>query len=172
MRNIFTHLFVYAVGIGFFRQLDSVLCILLLLNYSGSILCTVRCRSFCNMPWRHRGVVELYSFFNLGARWGQRHAPAALHPARSVSTHCAGGCLVPRAGIEGSGEEGNTCRLLRLENLLGQILYRIVVYFLFLLSFSEFYFNSHCRGYFYCCVIGRGKFRFFVFLQKSTNPLV
>ena len=42
----------------------------------------------------------------LKPRWrlrvgGQRHAPAALPPGEKPDTHCTGGWLGPRAGLEG-----------------------------------------------------------------------
>ena len=54
-----------------------------------------------------RGVeVSLYSFFNLGARWGvggQRHAPAAL-PTEGPGSHCIGGWVGLRAGLDENGK--------------------------------------------------------------------
>ena len=32
---------------------------------------------------------------------GQRHAPAALPPGRRTDTHCIGGWVDPRAGLDG-----------------------------------------------------------------------
>ena len=52
------------------------------------------------------GVNELYSFFNLRARWwvgGQRRAPAALPPGKT-GTHCIGGRMDPRASLDGCGK--------------------------------------------------------------------
>jgi len=53
-----------------------------------------------------RGVqVYLYSFFNLGARWGfggQGH-PQPLYPGEGLDTHCIGGWVGPRAGLDGRG---------------------------------------------------------------------
>jgi hypothetical protein len=52
---------------------------------------------------------QLYSFFNLGAMcvcvgegWNQSHAPSALPPIKD-STHCIGGLVGPRDGLEGCG---------------------------------------------------------------------
>ena len=60
------------------------------------------------MPRRPRGGVEVqvYSFFNLGARWVgvQRHVHAALPPRERPGTHCIGGWLRPRAGLDGFRE--------------------------------------------------------------------
>ena len=35
---------------------------------------------------------------------GQRHAPAALPPGKRPGTHCAGGWVGPRAGLDGCGK--------------------------------------------------------------------
>ena len=35
---------------------------------------------------------------------GQRHAPAVLPPGRRPGTHCIGGWVGPRAGLEGCGK--------------------------------------------------------------------
>jgi len=35
---------------------------------------------------------------------GQRHAPAALRPGKSSGTHCIGGWVGPRAGLDGCGK--------------------------------------------------------------------
>jgi len=35
---------------------------------------------------------------------GQRHAPAALYPRERTGTHCTGGWLGPRAGLEMCGK--------------------------------------------------------------------
>ena len=35
---------------------------------------------------------------------GQRHAPAALLPRKRPSTHCTGGWLGPRVGLDGCGK--------------------------------------------------------------------
>ena len=35
---------------------------------------------------------------------GQRHAPAALPPGRRPGTHCIGGWVGPRAGLDGCGK--------------------------------------------------------------------
>ena len=60
-----------------------------------------------NLPRRPtEGVdVELYSFFNLGARLegGQRHAAAALAPGKKPSTHRKGEWVDPRASLDGYG---------------------------------------------------------------------
>jgi len=52
-----------------------------------------------------RGISLL--FFRLGARWGvggQRHSPASLLPGKRHGTHCTGGWLGPRAGLDGCGK--------------------------------------------------------------------
>ena len=35
---------------------------------------------------------------------GQRHAPAAVPPGKGPGTHCVGGCVGPRAGLDGCGK--------------------------------------------------------------------
>jgi hypothetical protein len=51
-----------------------------------------------------------YSFFNLGARWGEgwvrgsTSRPAALLPGKRPGTHCTGDLLGPRAGLDGCGK--------------------------------------------------------------------
>ena len=35
---------------------------------------------------------------------GQRHAPAALPPGKKPGTHCTGGWVGPRVGLDGCGE--------------------------------------------------------------------
>ena len=35
---------------------------------------------------------------------GQRHAPAALPPVKRPGTHCIGGGVGPRAGLDGCGK--------------------------------------------------------------------
>jgi hypothetical protein len=71
----------------------------------------VKQSSPCNLPWRHRGraEVQLYSFFNLGARWeggvsGQRHDPDALLPEKRPGANCTGGWVGGRAGEDGCGK--------------------------------------------------------------------
>ena len=34
---------------------------------------------------------------------GQRHAPVAIYPREKSGTHCIGGWLGPRAGLDGCG---------------------------------------------------------------------
>jgi hypothetical protein len=51
--------------------------------------------------------VQLYSFFNLGARWGvdgQRHAQAALPPGKRAGTHRIGGWVGHRVGPNECGK--------------------------------------------------------------------
>jgi len=35
---------------------------------------------------------------------GQRHAPASLNPQERSGTHCTGGCVGPRAGMDRWGK--------------------------------------------------------------------
>jgi hypothetical protein len=54
----------------------------------------------------HRGVeIEIYSFFNLGARWvgDQRVAPTALHPGMARYPFI-GGWLCPMVGLDACGK--------------------------------------------------------------------
>jgi hypothetical protein len=50
--------------------------------------------------------VKLYSFFNLGARWGcvVNVTPRPIYPRERPGTHCIGGCVGPRAGLGGNGK--------------------------------------------------------------------
>jgi hypothetical protein len=62
--------------------------------------------------WRLRGgiQVQLYSWFNLGSRWGwlvQGHDPAALRPGKRPDIHC--GWVGPRAGMDGLRREKFAC---------------------------------------------------------------
>ena len=58
------------------------------------------------MPQRvGRGIGLL--FHDRGTRsWvsGQQHAPAALYPRERPGTHCTGGWVGPRAGLDGYGK--------------------------------------------------------------------
>ena len=49
--------------------------------------------------------VKLYSFFNFGARWGGRSNSRLnrFTPEKRSDTHCIGGCVGPRAGLDRSG---------------------------------------------------------------------
>jgi len=46
------------------------------------------------------GEVQIYSFFNLGSRWGWfvNATPRPLYPRERPGTHCIGGWVGPRAG--------------------------------------------------------------------------
>ena len=48
-----------------------------------------------------RGIA--LSFFSLGTRWGWvvKATPLPLYPRKWHSTHCIGGCVSPRAGLDG-----------------------------------------------------------------------
>ena len=56
------------------------------------------CDSCFTLPWRPRGGVEvqLYSFFSLGARW--------LWVDKDTASHCTGGWVGRRAGLDGCGK--------------------------------------------------------------------
>jgi hypothetical protein len=61
-----------------------------------------------NTPRRPRGgvQVQLYSFFNLGARWRQvvNATPRPLYPRDRPSTNCTGGWMGSTAGLDGCGK--------------------------------------------------------------------
>ena len=62
-----------------------------------------------NLPWRHRSRIklQLYSFFNPGARLGvcgQRHVLFALPSRKRLGTHHIGGLVGPRAGLGWCGK--------------------------------------------------------------------
>jgi hypothetical protein len=61
-----------------------------------------------NRPRTPRGKVEvlLCSFYNLGARrgWVVNATPRPLHPRKRPGTHCVGGWVFPRAGLDGRGK--------------------------------------------------------------------
>ena len=42
---------------------------------------------------------------------GQPHAPTALPPGNNGGTHCIGGWMGPRAGLDGYGEQKTSCLL-------------------------------------------------------------
>ena len=46
------------------------------------------------------------AFFNLGARWGwvDSATPRPLYPRERPGTHCTGGWVGPRAGLDGRGK--------------------------------------------------------------------
>jgi hypothetical protein len=49
----------------------------------------------------------------LGGGWGvifRRHTPAVLPSGNSPGTHCTGGCVGRRAGLDTCGEENISCR--------------------------------------------------------------
>jgi len=56
---------------------------------------------------RSRGI--LYSFFNLGARWGWvvNATPRPLYPRERPGTHCIGSWTDPRAGLDWCGKSGH-----------------------------------------------------------------
>jgi len=59
-----------------------------------------------NLPRRHRQGVDLqfYSFLNLGARCGWVDVtPRPLYLWERSGTHCIGGRVGPRAGLDGCG---------------------------------------------------------------------
>ena len=69
-----------------------------------------RCWSYSspyNRPWRPKGGVrvQLYSFFNLDAKWGfvVNVTPRPLYPQERAGTYCTRGWVRPRAGLDGCG---------------------------------------------------------------------
>jgi hypothetical protein len=58
------------------------------------------------MKAKRKVQVHVYSFFNLGARWGVWccHAPAALPPGKGPGTHCIRGWMGHRAGLDWCGK--------------------------------------------------------------------
>ena len=60
------------------------------------------------MPRRPRGGAEVwfYSFFNLGTKrvWVVNATPRLLYPWERPGTHCTGGWVGPRAGLDGYGK--------------------------------------------------------------------
>jgi len=50
--------------------------------------------------------VQLYSFLNLGTRWGWvvNATPRPLYPWERPGTHCIAGWEGPRAGLDGCGK--------------------------------------------------------------------
>jgi hypothetical protein len=60
------------------------------------------------MPRRSRGgaEVQLYSYFNLGAKagWVVNATPRPLYPRETPGTYRMGGWVGPRAGVDGCGK--------------------------------------------------------------------
>jgi hypothetical protein len=60
------------------------------------------------MPRRPRGGedVQLYSVFNLCTRWGWviNATPQSLYSRERPGTHCTGGCVGRRAGLDECGK--------------------------------------------------------------------
>jgi hypothetical protein len=52
----------------------------------------------------NRGIALLFMTTALEGGEGQRHAPAALYPRERPGTHCTGGCMDPRAGLDRCGK--------------------------------------------------------------------
>ena len=87
---------------------------------------------------------------------GQRHAPAALPPGKRPGTHCIGGWVGPRAGLEGCGK----CRLHRF------------FFFWFLKSFCCSLFLTFAVLVFFVLNVLAGSFVFTVqnTIQTSMSP--
>ena len=58
------------------------------------------------MEYRYNSTLSLNSA--LDGVGGQRHAPAALYPRERPGTHCIGGWVGPRAGLDGCGKSRPT----------------------------------------------------------------
>ena len=76
----------------------------------------------CSRPdARPRGGVEvqLYSFFNLGARWRWvvNVTPRPLYPTERAVTHCIGGWVGSRTSLDGCGKSRSPDRPTRSESL-------------------------------------------------------
>jgi len=58
----------------------------------------------CTGRTAHRGGKDIALLFNDQQHWkgvrGQCHAPAALYPRERPGTHCTGGWVGPRAGLD------------------------------------------------------------------------
>ena len=71
-------------------------------------LTLVQALRFCRGRTAHRGSRGItLLFLDLGTRRrvrGQRHAPAALYPLERPGTHCKGGWVGPRAGMDRCGK--------------------------------------------------------------------
>jgi hypothetical protein len=74
---------------------------------------------------------------------GQRHAPSAFYPQERPGTHCTGGWVGPRAGLDGCGNSRSPDRPAR-----SQSLYRLSYPAHILID----YFNIYCT--FRCIVSG------------------
>ena len=78
------------------------------LDLRGKVQKVKSWRSPWKRPRRSRGEVEvqLYSFLNLGTRWGWvvNATPRPLYPPERHGTHCTGGWVGPRAGLDWWGK--------------------------------------------------------------------
>ena len=71
----------------------------------AKVKCTlVQALRLCTGRTAQGGVeVQLYSFMTTALEGGERHAPAALYPRERPGTHCTGGWVGPRAGLDRCG---------------------------------------------------------------------
>ena len=79
----------------------------------GSTVVKVMVKFTLNRPRGPRGGVDvkLYSFFNLGARWGGWWPrPGRFTPGESPSTYRIGGWVVPKAGVDEYGKSLSVVR--------------------------------------------------------------
>ena len=73
------------------------------------VKCTlVQALRLCTGRTAHRGSRGIALLFHDQRHWkgvrGQRHAPAALYPRERPGTHCTGGWVGPRAGLDRCGK--------------------------------------------------------------------
>jgi hypothetical protein len=78
-------------------------------NYKGKGKGRVHHRIVHEVPegdWRYSSTLHLTSAqHGVG---GQHHAPAALLPGKRPGTHCIGGWVGPRPGLDGCGKTRST----------------------------------------------------------------
>ena len=78
-------------------------------SYRNHCHCTVtKIKSHQNRPRRPRGgeEVQIYSSFNLGSRWDgwSTPFPVPFTSGKKPGTHCIGGWVAPRAGLDWQGK--------------------------------------------------------------------
>ena len=90
----------HGVGITLFVRIDC--------EFFQKVKCTfVQALRLCTGLTAHKGVeVWICSFLTTALERGEgkRHAPAALYPPERPSTHCTGGWVGPRAGLDRRGK--------------------------------------------------------------------
>ena len=69
------------------------------------VQCTlVQALRLCTGPTAHRESTGPFMTTALEGVRGQRHALAALYPREKAGTHCTGGWVGPRVGLDGCGK--------------------------------------------------------------------